>query len=347
MKENKRAYQQINAARGISPKLYGTAKRTAKQPVKNYIETEKIREANIYSKLTSGLIGKKGTSFENKKSKSGTNITGVNISKKSSTSDIGKENKSRSGSTTIQIPKEETKSKSETIRFTEKKGFNPKTIYSRSNPESNPSEEFYGFRPGKPPVTPKYSKQNSNSLLGLLAGGTGILSTRSSISQQYGQLNNSIQGVNLKSGQSSKQSSILDNMTKIGTNSGQRQSPKQSNLFKQSNDLTSKSDQTFKSSFKQSSKQDSTQIQSFIFNMPSPQKPTVSQTIKSNFVYVPRQTTTTKPPKKIIIPPLFGPFGKKGKGKNKSGPTGLINLNVNNVFSSSLSINVGNNRVEF
>jgi len=118
-------------------------------------------------------------------------------------------------------------------------------------------------------------------------------------------------------------------------------------MFRQSNDQTSKNDQIFKLGSKQSSKQGSTQIQSFEFKLPSPTKPTSTQIIRSDFVYKPIQTTTTKPPKPIIFPPLFGPVGRRPRNKGKNGPTALYNLNVNNIFASGFNINVGKNRVEF
>ena len=81
---------------------------------------------------------------------------------------------------------------------------------------------------------------------------------------------------------------------------------------------------------------------------PTPQTP--RQTIIQTPTYPPRNPPYTPPKHPPKLPPpviLFGPTGRKRGGKNKSGPTGLINLNVNNVFASSLNINVGKNRVEF
>ena len=74
-------------------------------------------------------------------------------------------------------------------------------------------------------------------------------------------------------------------------------------------------------------------------NMATPQRPkqTSTQIHTPSFRFPPPNQTKNPPPKP---PPVifFGPFGKRGKGKGKEGPTALFDLGVSNIFSSSLNI---------
>lgn len=102
--------------------------------------------------------------------------------------------------------------------------------------------------------------------------------------------------------------------------------------------------------FIQSPKQGTSPKQSQTFKpvFPNPQqpkqKPVQAQTQPPR-IPTKQETTNPKPPKALL--PFIGSFPKGRRGKKGSGPTGLINLNVNNIFASSLNINVGRNRVEF
>lgn len=84
--------------------------------------------------------------------------------------------------------------------------------------------------------------------------------------------------------------------------------------------------------------------------IPTPQKP--RQSLMPKLIETPPRRSPYLPPKPPKRPPPVPLLGAnkwdKRKSKSKSGPTGILNLNVNNIFSSSLSITVAKNRrVEF
>ena len=153
-------------------------------------------------------------------------------------------------------------------------------------------------------------------------------------------------------GYASKTGSLLDNLNKnlTGTKSrsGNIQTPKQiGRLFiSQAEKQTPSQMPRFFQSPKQNTSPKQSQKQTP--KMPTPQIPRSSLLPHQTFpVRTPTNLTNKNPKPKPIIPTLFGPVGRKRNGKSSSGPTGLINLNVNNIFASGLNINVGKNRVEF
>jgi len=90
------------------------------------------------------------------------------------------------------------------------------------------------------------------------------------------------------------------------------------------------------------------QGQSYKPIFPTPQRPTQKPTqaqTQPNRTPTLQITKNPKPPKALL--PFIGSIGRNRKGKSRSGPTALYNLNVNNIFASSFNINVGKNRVEF
>lgn len=185
------------------------------------------------------------------------------------------------------------------------------------------------------------SKSETSLMSGLKLGNfTGL-----KINQRVG--NRQESGSRLKSG------SILGSLNKTleGTKVNQRTGtqPKLSTkLFggqatKQESKLTSKQTTDLISKSKQTSK--STQAQKFTFVSPSRKTSNLTTTAKSFQTTGQTYKIPPQPPrKKPFDVPIFGSFTRGGKSRTKHGPTALVNLSVNNIFASSLSINVSKNR---
>lgn len=169
---------------------------------------------------------------------------------------------------------------------------------------------------------------------------------------EQGTLSGLLSGSLYKSGLKQHQGSLFANLSKTLSEtkpkSSFRQSPKvaQRLFLGEQQKQGSKQIPRFFQSPKQGTKPKQTQKQ--IPKIPTPQSPKQTPIAKQEFPPFKSLTEQPKYPKPKPTTPLWGafPFGRKGKGK--SGPTGLVNLGVNNIFSSSLSISVKKNqRYEF
>lgn len=157
------------------------------------------------------------------------------------------------------------------------------------------------------------------------------------------------------SGQSFKSSSKQDSRYKLSellTNLGKTTTePISRNRGKQFPKQTNRESLLFTSKpiFAQitSPKQNVKPFQTTSLQPKSPNLNKQSQSFKFGYTpqqYTPLITTREKPPKtpKVLIFRWTMPKG--GKAKTKTGPTGLINLHVTNIFASTFNINVSRNR---
>ncbi|MDE1868015.1 MAG: hypothetical protein KGI08_09945, partial [Thaumarchaeota archaeon] len=188
-------------------------------------------------------------------------------------------------------------------------------------------ESNYEFRP-----VPT-SKSESASILGLKSEVLPRFATKTDSKQESGSLISNM-FKNLEKERLGPKSGLKSNQ---GLGLTFRQTPKQGT--RQTPDLITSPKQSTKpkQTIAQAPKFPNPKVSKSIFKFS--EKPLQGQRVKTTNEY-------PKPPK-ALLPVLFGPVGRKPRGKNSSGPTALYRLNVNNIFSSSLSIDVGKNRVEF